>query len=115
MASTGTVTIAATVSGLPTGSKAFSFAYGPLTGAVAEILDQALSSGNNTITVPTGATWLFIQPPSSNTVQMYLKTTPADVGLQLDLTRMTPYPIPAGVTSLTINAAAPVTPEISFI
>ena len=115
MASTGTVTIAATVSGLPTGAKSFSFAYGPIVGAVAEILDVALTTGNNTITVPTGATWMLIAPPSGNTVQITLKGASGDTGFGLDLTRATLLPLGAGTTSVILNAAGGVTPEISFI
>ncbi len=115
MSSTGTVTINAVLSGLPTGSKSMNFSYGPLTGVVAETLDQALSSGNNIVTVPTGATWMFIQPPASNSVQLTLKGVSGDTGFALDLTRVTVLPLPAGTTSVILNAAGTVTPEISFV
>lgn len=115
MASTGTVTIAATVNGLPTGAKSFSLAYGPIVGAVAEILDVQLASGNNTVTVPAGATWMLIAPPSANTVQLKLLGTGTDSGFALDLTRATLLPLPTGTTSVILNAAGNVTPEISFV
>lgn len=115
MSATGTVTIAATVSGLPSGAKSFSFAYGPITGAVGEILDVALSTGNNTITVPAGATWLLIVPPSGNAIQLTLKGVSGDTGFALDLTRATLLPLTAGTTSVILSAAGNVTPELSFI
>lgn len=115
MAATGTITIAATVSGLPTGAKSFSFAYGPIVGAVGEILDVPLATGNNTVTVPTGATWMLIAPPSGNTVQITLKGSSTDAGFALDLTRATLLPLPASTLSVILNASGTVTPELSFV
>ena len=115
MTAVGNVTIAATVTGLPTGTKAFTFAYGPITGAVAEILDVPLNTGNNTISVPAGATWLLIEPPSGNAVTIKLLGTGSDTGFTLDPTRATLLPLAAGTASVILNASGPVTPELSFI
>lgn len=115
MAAIGNVTIALTVTGLPTGAKSSTFAYGPITGAVAEILDVALVTGANTVVVPTGATWMLIEPPAGNTVQLTLKGLSGDTGFALDLTRATLLPLPTGTASVLLNAASSVTPEISFV
>jgi hypothetical protein len=67
MAGTGNVTVAGNVVGNPGGARSF----GPITitAATAVESDQtiALSSGNNTITVPTGATCVFLTGPNGVT------------------------------------------------
>lgn len=115
MTSIGNITIAATVAGLPTGSKAFTLTYGPLTGAVGEILDVPLTVGNNTVTVPVGATWMLILPPAGNAVQLTLKGISGDQGWAMDLVRGNMIPLPAGTSIVNIGSAGTVTPEISFI
>lgn len=115
MTATATVTIAATVTGLPTGTKAYNLTFGPFLGAVAETLDVALVTGNNVITVPAGASWVLIQPPSGNTVQITLQGNGTDVGFALHKTNASLLPLVSGTTQLLLNAASGVTPEINFI
>jgi len=63
--STGNVTLQGNVSGAPSGSRTF----GPLTITASAAVDQtsvlALTSGNNTITVPSGATAAIIVGPNA--------------------------------------------------
>lgn len=46
----------------------------------------ALTTGANTITVPSGATAVTIVPPTANTVTMQLKGVTGDTGIRLHLT-----------------------------
>ena len=113
----GTITIGGAAEGLTSGSKTI----GPLTilgsATLGEVHDQALTSGDNTITVPATATAAIIVPPSSGTVTIKLKGAAGDTGLFLS----EKYPIvlpfdPAHLpATFILNAGGTVTVELTFI
>lgn len=72
----------------------------------------ALSSGNNTITVPSSAVAVTILPPSDNTVVLTLKGVAGDTGISLSLTDPTSIGL-NGVSSFVLNAASAV--SVRFI
>jgi len=113
----GTITIGGAAQGLTSGSKTI----GPLTilgaATLGEVHDQALTSGDNTITVPATATAVIIVPPSSGTVTIKLKGAAGDTGIFVS----EKYPIvlpfdPAHQPSTFIlNVGGSVTVELTFI
>jgi hypothetical protein len=68
-----------------------------------------LTSGNNTINVPSGATGLTIVMPTANTVQVTLKGVNGDTGIPLNLTDPSSIGILPTLTSLVLNAASALT------
>lgn len=67
-----------------------------------------LSSGANTITVPSGAVAVTIIPPAANAVAMTLKGVAGDTGIALSL--LAPSSISLlSVSSFVINAASAIT------
>jgi len=66
-----------------------------------------LSSGANTITVPTGTKAVTIIPPTGNTVVMTLKGIAGDTGIALQLTD--PSSIALTSTTFVLNAASALT------
>ena len=73
----------------------------------------ALSSGNNSITIPTSAVAVTIIKPSGNTVQLYAKGVSGDTGVKLHLTD--PDSISLGTSAvLVLNAASTVTVRLIF-
>ena len=119
----GTFTQTGGDNGLPGGSRTF----GPITiqGAVVigEVLDLALGSGDNTITVPTGAVAVVIIPPTGNTTALKFRTSlnSGDGGLPLNAGQNTgyfTYQFPATApTSIIINAGSAISAftEVWFI
>jgi hypothetical protein len=106
----GTFTIQGMSAGEPGGERVF----GPMTiqGAIVigETLSLLLSSGNNVITVPTGAVAVMILPPTNNTATLTLHTSlnNTDNGLPLN-SGLAPfvYPFPSTApTTLTLNSAS---------
>lgn len=67
-----------------------------------------LSSGANTITVPTGCTAVTIIPPSTNTQSMLLKKVTGDTGINLALTAPCSLSLDT-VTSFVITAGGSIT------
>jgi hypothetical protein len=67
---------------------------------------QALTSGNNTITVPssTGVTGVTIVPLSTNTVAITLKGVAGDTGISIALTSPTSLGL-NGVSSFVLNTS----------
>ena len=106
----GTLTISGLAAGLPSGIKTI----GPQTMTGAAVIDDtiqvALSSGDNTISLPSGVTVTaaYIVLPSTNTVQLKLRTNldNADGGVPFGPTGFVVWPIYTGTTSLIINAAS---------
>ena len=66
-----------------------------------------LSSGNNTITIPTNAKAVTIIPPTGNTVALTLKGVAGDTGVGLHLTD--PSSIALTSTTFVLNAASALT------
>ena len=77
-----------------------------------------LSSGANTIAVPSGATCVIVQPPLSNTVLITLKGITGDTGVALHKTLATgPINLDSTQTSFVLTAASAITAltTITFI
>lgn len=114
MAVAATLTISGTKSGTPTGTDII----GPLTitnnTSVANDSATALSSGNNSVSVPTGAVGVIIQPPASNTILVTLKGVNGDTGVGLNKTLPTVLELDTTQTSFVLNAASPVTVQLNF-
>lgn len=70
--------------------------------------NKALSTGNNTITPPTGAVGVTIILPSGNTVLLTLKGVNGDTGIVLHLTHPTSIGL-NGVGTFVISAASAIT------
>lgn len=65
-----------------------------------------LSSGANTITVPTGATACTIIPPAGNTTSITLKGVSGDTGTRIHNTDPTTIAIDSSVVNFVLTAAA---------
>ena len=104
----GTMTIGGSAPGLLTGTKTI----GPITdvgtAVVGTVTDVTLSSGDNTITVPSGATHVLIELPATNTVTLKVRSNlnSSDGGMPVGPTGFVKLPLPAGTTSVIINAAS---------
>lgn len=105
MAASGTISIQGTITGLPTGTKTYAGSI-PCASAVGEIHDLILASGDNTITVPTGATAVLIQPPATNAVALKLKGDAADVGVKISKTLPTLLSLDQTQATFIVNAAS---------
>lgn len=74
-----------------TSASAFTTPFGTVTigpfnftGTITALIEYLnLVSGNNSITVPTGAVGVLIVPPTTNNVVLKYKTTSGDVGLNI--------------------------------
>lgn len=69
----------------------------------------ALSSGNNTVSVPSGSTALTVVKPAGNAVALKLKGVSGDTGVTLHLTDPDSISLDSTVTAVVINAASAVT------
>lgn len=116
----GSVTLGGLSSNLITGG---SKTIGPLTDVgttiIGGITDASLSSGDNTFTVPTGASRVVVALGSNPTATVKIRTNLDSYGIEF-----APYagncfltlPLPSGVTSVVLNASTSVTGvELSFI
>lgn len=75
----------------------------------------SLSSGANTLTVPTGAVALTIIPPAGNAVTLTLKGVTGDTGVALSPTNPTgPIPLATTVTTLVLTAGSNITVGIAW-
>ena len=74
--------------------------------AFSELID--LSSGNNTITVPSGTTGVTIIPPSANVIALILKGVNGDTGIAIALASPTSIGL-LSVSSFVLNAASALT------
>lgn len=72
-------------------------------------LAVVLSSGNNTIAVPTGATAVTIAKASDNVVALVVKGVAGDTGIRLHDTDPDSLSLHASQTSFVINAASAAT------
>lgn len=106
-AATGSVTIAANVSGLPAGS----VSVGPLTvslsNAVGEILPVTLASGANTITVPSGVTCVLVVPSSGTSYggTITWKGVSGDTGVAVSTINPTLVSVASTVASFVLTAS----------
>jgi hypothetical protein len=121
--STGNLTIAGNVSGSPTGARTF----GPLTITSSAASDQtlvvALTSGDNTITVPAGATVAVISPPNASIpkpnpavgITLKLKGAGGDTGVAISNTWPTELAWDTAPANFIINASTTGTAEVWFM
>lgn len=90
----------------------------PLTNAAAPAggpLSVALSSGDNTLTVPPGAQGFIFVPPSSSIVVKKLKGVGGDTGFTLNAALPSVVSLPSGTATVLINAASSETVSIHWI
>lgn len=116
MSAVASLTIGGSVTGLPTGAKTFSGTISSAA-AVGQTTEVTLASGDNTITVPTGATAALIQPPSANAVALKLKGAAGDTGIAIHKTMPSILALDASQTDFILNAVAQTAgaTEISFL
>jgi hypothetical protein len=113
----GTLTASGFTAGLLTGQKTI----GPIamtgTAVIGQITDATLATGDNTLTVPSGAYAVLIALPANSTPTLKVRTNvnAADGGLPIGSAGYCVFPIAAGVTSLIVNASATVSIEASYI
>lgn len=119
----GTFTQTGGANGLPGGSRTF----GPITiqgtAIIGEILDLALASGDNTISVPTGAIGVTVVPPTGNTTTIKFRSSlnSSDSGLPINPGTSTGYftwQFPASApTSIILNAGSAISAftEVWFV
>lgn len=117
----GTLTVSGASAGLMTGQKVI----GPITttgaNTIGTIIDSALNTGDNTFTVPTGATKVLIDLGSAPAVTVKVRTNlnSGDAGLPIapySSIGWTSFDLVAGVTSLVLNAASSIAAiELSFV
>jgi hypothetical protein len=100
--------IAVTLSGSGDGIQAFTIAAPTISNSASPLVhDQhSLTTGANTLTVPTGATYLVVVPPAASTVAKTLKGVSGDTGIALTPGAWCALPIASGVSSIVINAAS---------
>lgn len=89
----------------------FSFVESAVSPGQLEVQD--LSSGDNTITVPTGGSSVpvavIIVPPAGNTDTLTLKGAGGDTGVGIKPTDPCCISLPSGATSFILNAGAAIT------
>ena len=103
----GAVTVTGLAAGLPGGEKIL----GPITvtgtATIGEILDLTLSSGDTTITIPTGAIGVVFIPPVNNTATIKYRTSAnsSDGGLPIAPTQPFVHVFNGTPSSLILNAS----------
>lgn len=74
----------------------------------------SLSSGNNTITIPTGMKAVVLTPPAGNTETITLKGDASDVGIALALERSQKLDFDDAVTTFVLNSTGNVKLQASW-
>lgn len=75
---------------------------------VLEILPTSLSSGDNTLSVPSGTKLIVLTPPTTNAATLKLKGAGGDTGVTIRPAESNPFPWSAG--TVIINASTSVNP-----
>lgn len=116
MATTATRSTTIVFTGDVTGTEVYTAASNSSSPGQLQIV--ALSSGNNTITLPTSSTTVAsvtILPPTGNSVALILKGIAGDTGINLHPTDPTTIAFPnSGVTSFVINAGSAVNIRLTW-
>lgn len=110
MAVTATRVTTITYSGDVVGTESLSAASNTASPGSVEI--KTLSSGANTITVPTGGATVVactIVPPAANTTSITVKGVTGDTGVRIHNTDPTSLSIDSSVTSFVLTAGAGIT------
>jgi hypothetical protein len=112
MAQTATMKLSLTLSGLPTGTDNVAPSEISFSAANGAREFKNLSSGDNTITLPTtpnAVTAVLIIPPSANTQAITLKGAGGDTGISLSKTKPTWIHLGTAPASFILNAGGTVT------
>ena len=116
----GTFTITGLSAGLATGEKII----GPISATgnttIGTIIDLSLSTGDNTITIPTGAVAVLVVFPQSMTQTVTVRTNLDTGGCHVapqSAANFFVMPLPSTATSMILNStgAVTLTTEITFI
>lgn len=78
-------------------------------------ISVALTSGDNTLTVPPGAQGFLFVPPSSSVVVKKLKGIGGDTGFTISAALPQVIMLPSGASTVLINAASSETVSIHWI
>ncbi len=117
MAKTTTTSISVAVSGDGVAAT-YTPASAPITnttGPAGGPVDVALSSGDNTITVPSGSKGMLLVPPATSSVVKKLKGDAGDTGFTIAPALPSVLALPTGTTSILINAASSETVSIHWL
>jgi hypothetical protein len=114
-----TLTLGGQVTGLPAGTMTVTAVWGDGT-APGELINYSLATGDNTIPIPAGTSFVLITPPVASTVVLCLKGAGSDYGITFAPTpagtsQPMLVPIQSGQTTLVINAASTVNGITSFL
>lgn len=117
----GVVTIAGNVSGGPVGSRSLSWAV-PLASAVDQMQTIAVVNGANTVTVPSGTTYMVIAGPNSITpapnpassVTLTLKGVAGDTGIAFSTSKPLAIAFDTAPASVVINSTGSATVYVWF-
>lgn len=113
MPNTGTIKLTGEVTGPASGDKKMAASWS-LAAAVLDAQTKDLSSGDNTITVPSGATVILFIPPTANTYAITVKGNAGDTGVRISKTKPTVLTWDAA-GSLILNAGGAIAGcEINF-
>jgi hypothetical protein len=110
---TGTLTLAGTIVGYPTGQRVVNLLW-PLPASIDESLQLFLNVGDNPVVVPGGASIVVIEFPSSNAAQVILKGTPGDTGIALHRTLPHVQSLDVTVGGFVLTAMAPLTGPVQL-
>jgi hypothetical protein len=105
----GTVTIEGTINTVPPGSASIQTTITASASNLIQIINQVLASGANTISVPSWAVGVLIEPAPTNTIALTLKGVTGDTGVGLSPTNPTLISFPASPPSTFVVTAATVT------
>lgn len=122
MSTVGNVTLQGNVTGAPTGSRTFGPISIPLASAVDATQVLSLSSGNTTITVPTGSTLCVIlgpnavnpQPNPLNSQTLTVKGVAGDTGIAVSAKYPTMISWDTAPASFVINSTGSAAVELWF-
>lgn len=110
MATTASRDVTITYTGSVTGTESLSAADNAASPGQIEV--KTLSSGANTITVPTGGATVVactIVPPTGNTTSITLKGITGDTGIRIHNTDPTSLAIDSSVTTFVLTAGGTIT------
>ena len=118
----GVVTISFNVSGGPTGTRTYTQNV-PLASAVDQTSVVALSSGANTITIPTGTSYMIITGPNAvsptpnplSAAVLTLKGVAGDTGVVISARNPHVHSFDTAPASVVLNASTTCTVEIAFL
>lgn len=113
MAVAGTLSVTGTLTGHPEGSRLVSLTWTITAGKSNVTVD--LSSGANTVTVPSGTTLVVVIPPTTNTETITAKGVSGDTGFQLSKTRPSIIAWETGSSLVLTTSAAISGTEIYFV